>query len=94
MQQLFNGKWENQNGQMTFIPPTLRFKADDGSEFPDWEEKKLGEVFKGRIRSQAMVNDTLNMGELYDLSKDLKSVDGNTSIEAILELKMSPVTIA
>ena len=39
MQQLFNGKWENQNGQMTFIPPTLRFKADDGSEFPDWEEK-------------------------------------------------------
>ncbi|WP_332913940.1 restriction endonuclease subunit S [Algoriphagus boritolerans] len=24
----------------------LRFKADDGSEFPDWEEKKLGEVGK------------------------------------------------
>lgn len=23
-----------------------RFKADDGSEFPDWEEKKLGEVMK------------------------------------------------
>lgn len=22
----------------------LRFKADDGSDFPDWEEKKLGEV--------------------------------------------------
>ena len=22
----------------------LRFKADDGNEFPDWEEKKLGEV--------------------------------------------------
>ena len=46
MQQLFNGKWENQNGQMTFIPPTLRFKADDGSEFPDWEEKTLGESFQ------------------------------------------------
>ncbi|ELA6601879.1 restriction endonuclease subunit S [Vibrio alginolyticus] len=44
MQQLFNGKWEVQDGQLTFIPPTLRFKADDGSEFPDWEEKKLGEV--------------------------------------------------
>ena len=44
MQQLFNGKWENQNGQMTFIPPTLRFKADDGSEFPDWEESTLGEL--------------------------------------------------
>ncbi|MCX4121525.1 restriction endonuclease subunit S [Vibrio parahaemolyticus] len=45
MQQLFNGKWEEQDGQLTFIPPTLRFKADDGSEFPDWEEKKLGDLF-------------------------------------------------
>lgn len=44
MQQLFNGKWEKQDRQLTFIPPTLRFKADDGSEFPDWEEKKLGDV--------------------------------------------------
>ncbi|EGQ9297135.1 hypothetical protein HJ171_19660 [Vibrio parahaemolyticus] len=43
MQQLFNGKWEEQDGQLTFIPPTLRFKADDGSEFPDWEEKALGD---------------------------------------------------
>ena len=24
----------------------LRFKQDDGSAFPDWEEKKLGEIFK------------------------------------------------
>ncbi|HCZ9266668.1 TPA: restriction endonuclease subunit S [Vibrio alginolyticus] len=44
MQQLFNGKWEEQDGQLTFIPPTLRFKAGDGSEFPDWEEKTLGDV--------------------------------------------------
>ncbi|KIE21551.1 hypothetical protein SE23_04835 [Vibrio sinaloensis] len=44
MQQLFNGKWEEQEGLLTFVPPTLRFKADDGSEFPDWEEKKLGDV--------------------------------------------------
>ncbi|WP_394201646.1 restriction endonuclease subunit S [Shewanella waksmanii] len=44
MQQLFNGKWQEQDGLLTFIPPTLRFKADDGSEFPDWEEKKLGDL--------------------------------------------------
>ena len=25
--------------------PKLRFKADDGSEFPDWEDKTLGELF-------------------------------------------------
>lgn len=24
--------------------PKLRFKADDGSDFPDWEEKKLGKL--------------------------------------------------
>ncbi|EHU4841003.1 restriction endonuclease subunit S [Vibrio parahaemolyticus] len=45
IQQLFNGKWEEQEGQLTFIPPTLRFKADDGSEFPDWEEKKGAKLF-------------------------------------------------
>lgn len=45
MQQLFNGSFQEQDGQLTFIPPTLRFKADDGSEFPDWVEKKLGALF-------------------------------------------------
>ncbi len=44
MQQLFSGKWEEQDGQITFIPPTLRFKTDDGSEFPDWEEKKFSDI--------------------------------------------------
>ena len=44
MQQLFNCKWYEQGGQLIFTPPTLRFKADDGSEFSDWEEKTLGEV--------------------------------------------------
>lgn len=44
MQQLFDGKWQKQDGKLVFVPPTLRFKADDGSDFHDWEEKKLGEV--------------------------------------------------
>ncbi|HHY0567026.1 TPA: restriction endonuclease subunit S [Vibrio parahaemolyticus] len=55
MQQLFNGKWEEQDGLLTFIPPTLRFKADDGSEFPDWDEKRLGKVFT-RIRRKNKEN--------------------------------------
>ncbi|MGB0895242.1 MAG: restriction endonuclease subunit S [Parashewanella sp.] len=44
MQQLFSGQWKVDSGELTFTPPTLRFKADDGSEFPDWEEKVLGDV--------------------------------------------------
>ncbi|EPO0042954.1 restriction endonuclease subunit S [Vibrio harveyi] len=44
MQQLFNGSFQEQNGLLTFTPPTLRFKADDGSEFPNWENTKLGDV--------------------------------------------------
>ena len=24
--------------------PKLRFKADDGREFPDWEEKKIDDI--------------------------------------------------
>lgn len=46
MQQLFNGKWQEQNGQLTFIPPTLRFKANDGSDFPDWEIERIGDYIK------------------------------------------------
>ncbi|ASO28247.1 hypothetical protein CG015_02565 [Vibrio anguillarum] len=44
MQQLFDGSFQEQDGKLVFVPPTLRFKADDGSEFPDWEERKLGEL--------------------------------------------------
>jgi len=46
MQQLFNGecKQNAQDGKATFITPTLRFKSDDGSDFPDWQEKKLRDV--------------------------------------------------
>lgn len=38
--------------------PKLRFKADDGSDFPNWEEKTLGEVFieiKEKNRSELPV---------------------------------------
>ena len=30
--------------------PKLRFGADDGSEFPEWEEKKLGEITQKVVR--------------------------------------------
>ncbi|EGR0734815.1 restriction endonuclease subunit S [Vibrio parahaemolyticus] len=58
MQHLFNGSFQERDGQLTFIPPTLRFKADDGSEFPDWEEVTLGElcnITTGKLDANAMV---------------------------------------
>lgn len=36
------------------IEPKLRFKADDGSQFPDWEEKKLSEMFKKIIEKNRL----------------------------------------
>lgn len=62
MQQLFNGKWDEQDGQLNFIPPTLRFKADDGSEFPDWEEKNIGSLGKVVTGSTPKTSDSENYG--------------------------------
>lgn len=89
MQQLFNGKWHEQDGRLNFVPPTLRFKADDGSEFPDWEEKKLAEVAqfsKGKGISKADITDNgqvscVRYGELYTTySEVIDTVYSKTSL--------------
>lgn len=36
----------------------LRFKADDGSEFPDWEERKLGKVLDYEQPTKYLVSST------------------------------------
>ena len=58
----------------------IRFKQDDGSDFPDWEEKKLGEVLfehkkrnKGNIyeevfsvsKSKGVINQIEHLGRSY-----------------------------
>ena len=35
--------------------PKLRFKADDGSQFPEWEEKKIGDITTSRIENRVVV---------------------------------------
>ena len=52
--------------------PKLRYKADDGSEFPDWEEKKIGDIgcfIKGAGLSKADISNVgtplILYGELY-----------------------------
>ncbi|OEF93156.1 restriction endonuclease subunit S [Vibrio splendidus] len=64
MQQLFNGKWEEQDGQLNFIPPTLRFKADEGSDFPDWKKSTLGDIGKVKMCKRIMANQTSENGDI------------------------------
>lgn len=65
-------------GEKYMKEPKLRFKADDGSDFPDWEEKKLGELgtfTKGAALSKADISDEGNplilYGELYTTYKEV-----------------------
>jgi len=40
--------------------PKLRFKDDDGREFPEWEEREIGDVFKvtrGNVLSMGLVSE-------------------------------------
>ena len=39
--------------------PRLRFKADDGSDFPDWESKSFSDVFTG-LSNNTLSRDCLN----------------------------------
>lgn len=41
------------------IPARLRFKDDNGNDFPEWEEKKLGEIFTFRT-TNSFSRDNLN----------------------------------
>ena len=40
----------------------IRFKADDGSDFPEWEEKQLGEVFLERSEREQEDKPLLSVG--------------------------------
>jgi type I restriction enzyme S subunit len=41
----------------------IRFKADDGGEYPEWEEKEIGEIFRvtrGNVLSMSLVHEISN----------------------------------
>lgn len=48
--------------------PKLRFKADDGSQFPDWEEKRLNEIAARVTRK--------NKDNVTDIPLTISSADG------------------
>ena len=55
----------------------IRFKADDGSEFPDWEEKKLGDVsVRGTSNISAnQLEDNNGDYKIYGAAGHLKNID-------------------
>jgi type I restriction enzyme, S subunit len=68
----------------------LRFKADDGSDFPDWEERKLGEIAKfskGKGVSKSDISEEgtqecIRYGELYtDYAEVIDQVKSRTSLD-------------
>jgi type I restriction enzyme, S subunit len=68
----------------------LRFTREDGSDFPDWEERKLGDVatfFKGKGVSKADVEDggatpCIRYGEIYTLySERISEIASATNVD-------------
>jgi len=54
----------------------IRFKAGDGSEFPDWKEKKLGdlcEITTGKLDANAMVDS--GQYRFYTCAKEYYNID-------------------
>ena len=59
-----NNSHSELDSESTKKAPKLRFKADDGSEFPDWEEKKLGDVGKVSMCKRVLKDQTDAFGEI------------------------------
>ena len=56
----------------------VRFKADDGSNFPEWEEKKLGEVFTERTErskgGESLLSVTIAQGIIKQSETDKRNI--------------------
>lgn len=56
----------------------VRFKADDGSEFPEWEEKKLGDVFTERTErskgGESLLSVTIAQGIIKQSETDKRNI--------------------
>lgn len=78
MQQLFNGRFEknSEGDKTTFISPILRFKADDGSDFPDWEDSQIGS-YTEQLNGYAFKSDEIGeIHEGYQLMRGINITEG------------------
>lgn len=69
--------------------PKLRFKADDGSNFPDWEEKTLGDIGTAKMCKRVLKEQTSEKGDVpfYKIGTFGGTPDAFISRELYEELK-------
>lgn len=69
--------------------PKLRFKADDGSQFPDWEEKTLGDIGTAKMCKRVLKEQTSEKGDVpfYKIGTFGGTPDAFISRELYEELK-------
>ena len=70
---------ERKKGMMQkLFSQEVRFKADDGSDFPDWDEKKLGEVFTERTErskgGESLLSVTIAQGIVKQSETDKRNI--------------------
>jgi type I restriction enzyme S subunit len=75
MQQLFSGQ--------------LRFKDENGNPYPDWEEKKLGDVGKIKMCKRIFSDQTTEIGDIpfYKIGTFGKEADAYITNELFIEFK-------
>ena len=74
---------ERKKGMMQkLFSQEVRFKADDGSDFPEWEEKKLGDVCGYRKRHRGGLNyvGTENMNQNFS---GVDSLDSTNEVKGV-----------
>lgn len=74
---------ERKKGMMQkLFSQEVRFKADDGSDFPEWEKKKLGDVCKYRKGQSVGVNyvGTENMNQNFS---GVDSLDSTNEVKGV-----------
>lgn len=71
------------------VEPKLRFKADDGSQFPDWEEKTLGDIGTAKMCKRVLKEQTSEKGDVpfYKIGTFGGTPDAFISRELYEELK-------
>ena len=71
------------------IEPKLRFKADDGSQFPDWEENTLGDIGTAKMCKRVLKEQTSENGDVpfYKIGTFGGTPDAFISRELYEELK-------